>query len=1090
MSKQRKPNTSATLQNLKDFQRRTVDYVFHRLYEADDAVDRFLVADEVGLGKTLVARGIIARAIDKLWAKKGHRIDVLYICANRDIARQNINRLNISGNPDIALATRMTLLPLKVRDLQNKRLNFVSFTPETSFNLRSGGGVQEERVLLYYLLQRAWGFGNEAPPKNVLQVRVKRENWHRNLRNFNQKEIDPGLAEKFITELARHPELRSRFKKLLKHFRRHRRRSNIPQDVREKQIAFVGSLRRLLARSCVKALEPDLIILDEFQRFKNLISDDTTDETVLLAQALFEYPGAKTLLLSATPYKMYTLHNEAEDDHYADFIDTVKFLFNDDRLTEQFTTDLRRYREALFRLAEDGSNDLLAAKTAIECQLRRVMVRTERLAATANRDGMITETLLSPRHLEPRDLWDFVVLDGVARALDAGDVVRYWQSAPYVLNMMDRGQDVYKLKQKLIDAVEESPSVNVLEALQRAAPSLLPWSDIQTYRKIDPGNAKLRDLLEKTINRGAWALLWVPPSLPYYRPAAGPYLEPTAQDFSKMLVFSTWRIVPKVIATLASYEAERRMVNAFEAQADYLTERRKRRPLLRFARVDGRQTGMANFTLLYPSLTLALSIDPLKIGAELAQSGNLPDVTAVTAMVIEKINALLQPILNNYTRRKGRTDERWYWAALAMLDRRYYRKFTKFWFADDETENVWQKLADTRAADEADTHFADHIEQFQKVFSSPRKLGPPPADLVEVLAKVALASPAVTALRALWRVSRPKAMKKAAVSTLMNAAAKVAWGFRTLFNLPDTMTLLRSEFAAGKDETRYWESVLDYSVDGNLQATLDEYTHILRESLGLMAYPPENIAAEIADEMQKAVSIRTASLNVDEILPNGAKTLRTRKIRCRFALRFGDESDGEKGELRAGQVRTAFNSPFRPFILATTSVGQEGLDFHQYCHQVYHWNLPANPVDLEQREGRVHRYKGHVIRRNVAQVFPLTTFNDNFPVLGDPWQLIFEQAQARYANGQNELTPYWIFEPGEGYKNHKIIRHIPALPLSRDRERLEDLHRSLATYRLVFGQPRQEDLLAFLREQFDGNLSQEALIHFRIDLTPPETSNE
>ena len=28
--------------------------------------------------------------------------------------------------------------------------------------------------------------------------------------------------------------------------------------------------------------------------------------------------------------------------------------------------------------------------------------------------------------------------------------------------------------------------------------------------------------------------------------------------------------------------------------------------------------------------------------------------------------------------------------------------------------------------------------------------------------------------------------------------------------------------------------------------------------------------------------------------------------------------------------------------------------------------LPGNPVDLEQREGRIHRYKGHAVRRNVA----------------------------------------------------------------------------------------------------------------------------
>ena len=53
MSKEaRKPDLEKSLSVLKDFQRRTVDYVFRRLYlDGDDCVKRFLVADEVGLGK-------------------------------------------------------------------------------------------------------------------------------------------------------------------------------------------------------------------------------------------------------------------------------------------------------------------------------------------------------------------------------------------------------------------------------------------------------------------------------------------------------------------------------------------------------------------------------------------------------------------------------------------------------------------------------------------------------------------------------------------------------------------------------------------------------------------------------------------------------------------------------------------------------------------------------------------------------------------------------------------------------------------------------------------------------------------------------
>ena len=61
-----RPDTGAVLGRLKGFQRNTVEYAFNRLYCAEDSTRRFLVADEVGLGKTLVARGVIAKTIDRL----------------------------------------------------------------------------------------------------------------------------------------------------------------------------------------------------------------------------------------------------------------------------------------------------------------------------------------------------------------------------------------------------------------------------------------------------------------------------------------------------------------------------------------------------------------------------------------------------------------------------------------------------------------------------------------------------------------------------------------------------------------------------------------------------------------------------------------------------------------------------------------------------------------------------------------------------------------------------------------------------------------------------------------------------------------
>src|SRR4051812_41272098 len=161
-------STSEALASLKDFQRTTVDYVFERLY-LTDGPRRFLVADEVGLGKTLIARGVIARAIEHLRGKVD-RIDIVYICSNSDIARQNINRLKVKGE-HVAFASRLTLLPLRVQEMRKATsgVNLISFTPATSLDVHGGLGQMDERLLLYCMLREHWDLGSRAAPMNVFQ---------------------------------------------------------------------------------------------------------------------------------------------------------------------------------------------------------------------------------------------------------------------------------------------------------------------------------------------------------------------------------------------------------------------------------------------------------------------------------------------------------------------------------------------------------------------------------------------------------------------------------------------------------------------------------------------------------------------------------------------------------------------------------------------------------------------------------------------------------------------------------------------------------------------------------------------------------
>ena len=154
---------------------------------------------------------------------------------------------------------------------------------------------------------------------------------------------------------------------------------------------------------------------------------------------------------------------------------------------------------------------------------------------------------------------------------------------------------------------------------------------------------------------------------------------------------------------------------------------------------------------------------------------------------------------------------------------------------------------------------------------------------------------------------------------------------------------------------------------------------------------------------------------------------------------------------------------------------------HAYCHAVMHWNLPSNPVDLEQREGRVDRYKGHAIRKNVAAKHGVSVFSGTS---ADLWHALFETASDQ-STDESGLVPYWLFPLASGAH---IERHVPALPLSRDADQFRALQRSLAVYRMVFGQPRQDDLMAFLLERFGPETLQRVEPLLRIDLSPRRTA--
>ena len=1070
-----RPDVDRELSRLKGFQRKAAENAFRRLYKDDDSTGRFLIADEVGLGKTLIARGITALAVDHMW-ESVKRIDVVYVCSNASIARQNVRRLGFGALKPVE---RLTLLPVTVQNLEGSKLNFIAITPGTSLESRSSLGIRRERRLLYHLLQDLWPVGGSGP-KNLLQGNVtKREAWRESLDQFLEKNtISEPLEESYHEVLeavdeaeraAGEPGLRVRWEDACARFAYARKWW--PEEDTLLRRNLVGELRTHLARSCIDALEPDLVILDEFQRFKHLLVPEEGDEAGELARRLFEWTDgraqARVLMLSATPYKMYTLaHEREEDDHYADFLRTVAFLQRDPERTRAFEQLLGEYRRGLFRLAEGDGLAALDACRAIEVELRRVMSRTERTGATGNRDGMLRTVTTSTGPVEVRELVDFVALDGLARKLGAKNVLEVWKSAAYLLSFSED----YELDKRMTRACPCGANETIGELLRAAGGVFINPEEVEDYAAVDPANARLRALLHDVVDSGLWRCLWIPPSCPSYEPS-GAYAE--AEGATKRLVFSAWKVVPRMISALVSYEVERRAFLGEDPEAMNTPEaRERRRPLLRFARADGRLTGMSVLVLLYPSSVLAELGDPRRHGAS---DGSRLGRDELLAAVQHEVRERLRPLVQGAPG-EGPVDVSWYWAAPILLDLAGSETAHGFW-AQPELEHRWttvEEESENSREDDDGNVWAEHVDEAQRLVRGELELGRVPEDLAELLARAAVASPATASLRALARVIPGAVLEQ---SELRLAAAQMAWGFRTLFNRPESTAIVRGRERA----VPMWRLVLENCVDGCLGDVLDEHLHVLRELEGLFDADPDVAASALARAVREATGLRTTRTRYRTLVEgDGQVELERHNLRGHYALRFGgDETDGDGQALRSDHVRTAFNSPFWPFVLASTSVGQEGLDFHAWCHAIVHWNLPSNPIDLEQREGRVHRFKGHAVRKNVARASGLAELRE--PAGGDPWAALFERARRATSNDCGGLVPYWVFETEGGAH---IERHVLAHPHSKESLRVGALQRSLALYRMVFGQPRQDDLMAFLMDRVPEAVLETLLDDLRVNLAP------
>ena len=1052
---------SEGLSAISDFQQATAQHAFRRLYLDPDSTRRFLVADETGLGKTHVAREVITLTIEHLQqVDHVNRIDIVYLCSNADIAAQNIRKLNITGSKTPSLATRLTLLITQPellnpsRDSNKKRATFVAFTPATSFQFGWQMGTAQERAVLCVLLCDHLGFqgAREAAIQQVFQGAVtdiqRFRNWY--VASASAQHFVPSIQRAFLEEFDRSPERAS----LVSLIDEVVDQGALTGNLRETARGIIGSLRRMLARTAVRALEPDLVILDEFQRFPDLLDKTNDSEAAELARYFFDQPYAHLLLLSATPYKLFTYAEEAapDVDHYADFLKTLGFLANSESSVESVRADLNALRQAVL---SDGPTAEI--RDRVRSQLQRWISRTERPSATPH--TTIVGTNKGNHGIRPEDFAGYVALRQIAETVRAPFTVEYWKSAPYFLNFL-RG---YSVGEQVRKALKDPERWDELTRLFRGAQRIAK-SDVEGFRPLEWANARMRTLANETLSQGWWRLLWMPPSLPYHS-LGGPYESVDSTAITKQLIFSSWVAAPSAIASLLSYEVQRRIFTGGKQIQNTPAARATIAGRLDYRMADSRPASMSVLALFCPQPALALLTDSLDAARE------HPDALSVDRLLgwaRGRVEALVGPDGDT----SSTTSAVWHWYAPVHAEEGTALASA---LLDAPRSTLVEALTGVSIEDTpADVPRAldAHVVQLLRAYSGWTPESERPADLVATSALLGVGAPANIAWRALYRLRREDDQ----VTDLgrWRAASIFASGLRNLFARPDTILLLDSVYAGTsfrEDDGAYWRKVARYCIDGGLQAVLDEYIHHLSGESGVDTKTDEGLIS-LALTARRAITLRESvyrATDVDHFNGEGIG------FPSRYALRFGSTRQSQD-EARLPEVRSAFNSPFWPFVLATTSVGQEGIDFHWWCHSVVHWNLPTNPVDFEQREGRVDRYKGHAIRKNVAAAHRSAALASD---VVDPWTAVFEAAAAEDDHGLGDLTPYWMY-PGDAQQQRRIM----ALPLSRDEEQWARLQESLALYRLAFGQPRQEDMLATLQRRGIAGRP-ERIAEIRIDLRPP-----
>ena len=497
--------------------------VLNRKMETQQCPEAYLLADEVGLGKTKVTAAVI-RELAKLKEKKNFsekqkeilqnkrpdRFIVYYLCGSQRVVDQNVAALRRDCHAGI---TKDERLSKQLNQSYQGKILILPVTPATTFTNKNSDFEQKEWEflvshwdLLEYTVHQLW----------------KRDDWRSKLSG------EAAAGDCPWQEILKDGKPAGRWSK------------NDHNDTENNHAKELFLYMRTAA--CLYVLEgqlpPDLVVLDEFQNYDGLLYDHN-EKYPLFTQLLKKTP--RLLLLSATPHRMLTgeVRNLKYRDVLTETADSTDTNLRTQNQEEEANTAFSVHNESFDKVVQFVLDPLHpekpAGKLSEQEMYEKVFCRTER--------SMFYDTQIKDEPVDTK----YITVE---------------QAAAHIRRVGAQYEELKKL------TIKKATADRIL-AYEKKAPDypcfatryldIKNWYSDEEYRKKweddlfhlseeDPGtHAKYALLRDQVLPSGAEAMLWVPPVLWEETPVAGIDLDqnnPFARnrDYTKTLVFGDYRM--------------------------------------------------------------------------------------------------------------------------------------------------------------------------------------------------------------------------------------------------------------------------------------------------------------------------------------------------------------------------------------------------------------------------------------------------------------------------------------------------------------------------------------------------------------------